>query len=402
MNPLSEKNSRPTERSTHRTPFRALRVLVLTPDFPPAVGGIQNYLYQLCAHLPDAELVVVAPDHPGARAFDGHQRFRVIRTASRGKLGRLSFGVFCAAAMGVGLTGGFDVIVCGHFLAGVPALVLRRLRGVPVVVLAHSQEVRARQRRELARRVFQRADRAIANSEFTRAVLMGVGVSPDRIRKVNPPAHLPNSNGLGDPDEARRRFGLGGGPLLLTVSRLAERYKGHDTAIRALPLIRSKVPGVQHVLVGEGPLQGFYARLARSLGVEAVTVFLGRVEGADLAALYSACDVFVMLSRESRIAGGAEGFGIAFLEAGLGGKPVVGGRSGGIPDAVQDEVTGLLVDPTDIQVIADALVRLLTNPGLARRLGENGQRLAVAQFAPPRIAGIFRDVLLEAVAHRGG
>ena len=382
--------------------MQPLRVLVLTPDFPPAVGGIQSYVYQLCAHLPDAELVVVAPDHAGARVFDARQRFRVVRTASRGKLGRLSFGVFWAAAVGVGLTGRFDVIVCGHFLAGLPALALRRLRGVPVVVMAHSQEVRARQRRELARTVFQRADRAIANSEFTRGVLMEVGVPPDRIRKVNPPVHLPNGDGMGDPQEARRRFGLGGGPLLLTVSRLAERYKGHDTTIRALPLVRSKVPGVQHVLVGEGPLQGFYARLARSLGVDGVTVFLGRVEGADLAALYSTCDVFVMLSRESRIAGGAEGFGIAFLEAGLMGKPVVGGRSGGIPDAVQDEVTGLLVDPTDIQGVADALMRLLTNPDIARRLGENGRRLAVAQFAPPRIAGIFREVLLEVVTHPGG
>jgi phosphatidylinositol alpha-1,6-mannosyltransferase len=378
-----------------------LRVLVLTPDFPPAAGGIQQYVYQLCRHLPDIRWAVVAPDHPEAKPFDCQQSFPVFRSPNWTRHRRASFAAFCGLALAIGLRRRFDVILCGHVLGGVPALALRRVRGIPVVVMAHSQEIRTRRRRRLAERVLRQADLTVANSEFTRKTLTDLGVSPARIRKVNPPVSLPNASGPDDSAEARRRFGLGGEPLILTVSRLAERYKGHDAVIRVLPLIRSKAPGARLVLAGDGPLRGFYARLAKSLGVEEAVVFLGSVGGADLAALYAACDVFLMLSRESRIAGGAEGFGIAFLEAGLSGKPVVGGRSGGIPDAVQDEVTGLLVDPTDTQAIAEAVVNLLEQPDRARRLGENGRRLAMSQFAPARIADLFCEVLLEAAARRG-
>jgi phosphatidylinositol alpha-1,6-mannosyltransferase len=364
------------------------------------VGGIQHSVYQVCCHLPDADPIVVTPDQPGAKAFDVRQSFPVVRTPCSSRHRRLSYGAFCALALGIGLSRRLDVTLCGHVLAAVPALGLRRLRGTPVVVMAHSQEIRAGRRRKLAESVLHEADLVVANSEFTRTVLVELGVPPERVRKVNPPVSASNGIGQGSPWEVRQRFGLGGGPLLLTVARLAERYKGHDAAIRALPLIRSKIPGVRLVLAGDGPLGGYYARLAHSLGVEAAVSFLGSVGGADLAALYSACDVFIMLSRESRIAGGAEGFGIAFVEASLSGKPVVGGRSGGIPDAVQDEVTGILVDPGNIQAIADAVVQLLQNPKQARRLGENGRRFALSQFSPARIAGIFRQVLLEAATHR--
>jgi phosphatidylinositol alpha-1,6-mannosyltransferase len=359
------------------------------------VGGIQKYVHQLCAYLSEARVVVVAPDHPDAPAFDAAQPFRIVRAIRVPGWKRLSFLLLCWQGLWTGLRDRFDVVVCGHLIVGPIAILLRRLRGVPYVTLAHAQEIRVHRRQRLARRVFRDAARVVGISDFTWDTLRSLGVPEDRIRKVTPGLDLQPIAEVGEGGEVRARLGLGDAPVLLTVARLAERYKGHDAVIRALPLIRAKVPRVRYVIAGDGPLRPFYARLAQSLGVEDAVVFTGTITGQDVAALYAAADVFIMASRESRIAGGAEGFGIVFLEASRMGKPVVGGRSGGIPDAVADGVTGLLVNPVDTREIADTVIGLLTDPGRARSLGENGRRMVLARFRPEQIAQEFRAVLAE-------
>ena len=126
--------------------------------------------------------------------------------------------------------------------------------------------------------------------------------------------------------------------------------------------------------------------------------FVGQAGDDEVDAWYRACDVFVLASRESGVSGGAEGYGIVFVEANLRGKPVVGGRSGGIPDAVIDGETGLLVDPSDPADIAEAITRLLTEPDLAERLGRGGRRRAVEELSWPEYTKRFGRVLAEAAA----
>src|SRR5207253_10815502 len=99
----------------------------------------------------------------------------------------------------------------------------------------------------------------------------------------------------------------------------------------------------------------------------------GRVTDQDLVALYTHCTAFVMVSRDRTTDGGAEGFGLVFLEANSYGKPVLGGNSGGIPDAVLDGTTGLLADPDSVISVAENAIRLLTNRKLAERLGRQGR-----------------------------
>ena len=126
--------------------------------------------------------------------------------------------------------------------------------------------------------------------------------------------------------------------------------------------------------------------------------FVGQAADDEVDAWYHACDVFVLASREIGVSGGAEGYGIVFVEADLRGKPVVGGRSGGIPDAVIDGETGLLVDPIDPADIAEAVTRLLTEPDLAARLGRGGRRRAIEDLSWPEYTERFRRVLSEAAA----
>ena len=123
--------------------------------------------------------------------------------------------------------------------------------------------------------------------------------------------------------------------------------------------------------------------LARELGVSARVVFTGDLPRPDVVALFKAAQVFAMISRveESSV----EGFGIAFLEAGALGLAVVGGRSGGIPDAVADGETGLLVDPADPEAVAEATTRILLDRGLAGRLGAAGRKRARDEFTWKRV-----------------
>src|SRR5262249_28770373 len=154
--------------------------------------------------------------------------------------------------------------------------------------------------------------------------------------------------------------------LFLTVARLIPR-KGIDTVLRALATVVLSVPRVAYCIVGEGPEEARLKTLVNDYGLTPHVIFAGALEFGALAAAYRAADVFVMTPRESGHS--VEGFGIVYLEAGAFGLPVIGSRSGGVPDAIIDGETGLLVEPDDAEGLARILVRLLTDRALATRLG---------------------------------
>jgi phosphatidylinositol alpha-1,6-mannosyltransferase len=173
-------------------------------------------------------------------------------------------------------------------------------------------------------------------------------------------------------DEVRRKLGLTDRPVVVCVSRLVPR-KGQDVLVRALPLIRQRVPDTALLLVGGGPLAPKLRELAASLGVADDVVMTGSVPWEELPAHHDAGDVFAMPCR-SRYGGlEVEGLGIVFLEASATGKPVVAGRSGGSPDAVRDGETGYVVDGTSVEEVADRVAGLLEDPATAAAMGAAGR-----------------------------
>jgi phosphatidylinositol alpha-1,6-mannosyltransferase len=173
---------------------------------------------------------------------------------------------------------------------------------------------------------------------------------------------------------ARMRFGLGDGEkLVLSVGALKGR-KGFDTLLRAFAAVKRAAPATRLVIVGSGN-SGPYLELARELDIQESVHLLQRIPEEDLRALYNAADIFALLPREMP-AGEMEGFGLVYLEAGACGKPVIGTRSGGVPDAVVDGHTGLLAPPDNPEEAAECILRLLRDEELARRLGENGRHYA--------------------------
>jgi phosphatidylinositol alpha-1,6-mannosyltransferase len=168
--------------------------------------------------------------------------------------------------------------------------------------------------------------------------------------------------------------------MILSVGRLVAR-KGFDLAIRAVAELRAECPGLQYLIAGDGPERSALEQLVREHDLIGRVHFLGHVDEATKWSAYDLCDVFVM---PNRVLGGAnwEGFGIVFLEAALSGRPSVGGRTGGVSDAIIHDVTGLLVDPESPSELTGALRRLLQEPELRERLGRAGFERARTQFTP--------------------
>jgi phosphatidylinositol alpha-1,6-mannosyltransferase len=190
-----------------------------------------------------------------------------------------------------------------------------------------------------------------------------------------------------DPRDVRARYGLDGGRWILTVARL-EWHKGIDTVIKALPAVRAAHPGTRYAVAGVGDRGPHLEQLARELGLADAVRFLGAVPDADLPALYNAADLYVGASRLHDLL--AEGFGISLVEASACGLAVVGGRSGGVPDAVRDGETGILVNPDDPQAVAAGIKQLLGDDELRKRLGVAGRKAVETFYNWDRVA---RDLI---------
>jgi phosphatidyl-myo-inositol dimannoside synthase len=368
-----------------------MRLLLLTIDFPPARGGVQSLLARLATGLAaTGDLTVVTPATTGDRAWDAAQPFRVIRSWPSGGH-RLAVAALYARALVEVLRRRPRVVVCGHVLLGPMCRTIRALLGVPYVAMAYAYEIRAPRMRTIAGVALRGARRVVTISEFSRRAVEAHGVAAPAITVIHPG---PVVDGAGTAMGGR----AGDRRTVLSVGRLVDAYKGHDMVIRALPLVLAKRPNAEYVIVGDGPLRPYLVRLAESVGVATAVRFVGEADDDAVDAWYRACDVFVLAARDSPVSGGAEGYGLVFVEAGLRGKPVVGGRSGGVPDAVIDGETGLLVDPTDPADIAEAITRLLSDPELADRLGRGGHRRASEDLSWLSYTERFSRVLAETAA----
>jgi phosphatidyl-myo-inositol dimannoside synthase len=266
-----------------------------------------------------------------------------------------------------------------------------RRSGARMVCVAHGLEVTRRMprlKRWWLERTLRRCHDLVAVSAFTRSAMaerfgldaarilvLPNGVDPDRFR--------PDA----DVSALRQRHAWDAKRVILTLARVVER-KGHDLVIRALPRIREQVPEVRYVIAGpdDGGETDRLRGLAEELGVGHAVEFTGGLSADEIPLYYNACDVYVMPSREVTRTGDTEGFGITFLEANACGKPVIGGRSGGVVDALEDGVTGFLVDPADADDLANRVILLLSDPELASRMGRAGRARVLASYTWARIA----------------
>lgn len=362
-----------------------MRLVLVTQDFVPRRGGIQTWALEISRFFAQrcADFCVIAPRAEGAESADRELGFRVIRSGAPNTL------VAAAAPELARLTSHerFDHTLHAQWSTAPAALYLRRRGKLEhVTVAAHGRELLLAPWRKLGplqsgydlvrRRVLVSADRILAGSAFTAGLARELGVRDERIRVIGygtDPARFRPA----DVSALKARLGVGSRPLLATVSRLVPR-KGIDTVIRSLPRIRARIPDVLYMIAGEGPDRARLEALCEREGVTEAVRFAGPVPDAELPLWFALGDVFVMPSRSD--GADVEGFGIVFLEASAAGRPVVASSAGGIPDAVADGVSGLLVPPDDASHLAERIVELLSDPARAAELGRRGRERVLAQF----------------------
>jgi len=401
-----DRTSRPGRGDDRTLPAGegVVKVLLIAKTYLPRVGGRELYQHEVLAHFSPDEVVVLTPDCDGdCAAFDAGYRFKVLRGDPMAGdwflYGRRARARRLARLARLCLRERVDVVLCETILPdGLSGWLLNQTLGIPYLVhtMGHDLALAATHDRPRLTKVLQTAARFIAISGFMGRFLVDQGADPGRVTVVTPgvdPAYLQPDDGRAD--RVRERYGLHGRKVIVTVSRLVAR-KGQDKVIEAMPAILKAVPDAVYLVVGDGDDRPRLEGLARRLGVSERVIFAGAVPYEEAPSFYSAADVFAMPNRE--MPGDFEGFGIVFLEASARGLPVIGGRSGGAQDAVADGVSGYLVDPSQVSEVAGRLIDLLSNPGLARRLGKNGRRRVEAGFSWGRAAEQVRSAVSEVAA----
>ncbi|MGH7546762.1 MAG: glycosyltransferase family 4 protein [Gemmatimonadales bacterium] len=378
--------------------------LLLAFNFPPHGGGIARMLGEVARRYPAGSLVVSTGACADSAATDPLFPHPIDRVAIRATRLRTINGLALWTARASALVRRTrpDFVWCAELKpAAYPARWLRARHGLPYGVIVHGTELllleaklrRSRFKRWMARELLGSAAVVVANSRWTadlaRSLLTGLGrrALASAVRVVplgTTPSHF--RPGI-DPRPVRARYRLDGGPWLLTVARL-ESHKGVDTVIRALPAVRAAFPGARYAVAGVGPRRSELERGVAELGLGDAVRFVGFVGDDELPALYNAADLYVGASRRVELL--AEGFGIALVEASACGLAVVGGRSGGVPDAVREGETGLLVDPDDPAAVAEGIMHLLGDDELRRRMGTAGRRAVETYYNWDRVA---RDLM---------
>jgi phosphatidyl-myo-inositol dimannoside synthase len=350
------------------------RTLLITNDFPPRPGGIQQFVHNLAVRQPAGSVVVYASTWRGAEKFDAEQPFEVVRENTSVLLPTPAV---ARRAAELARANGCDTVWFGAAAPlGLLAAGLRRNAGVErAVALTHGHEIgwaALPGARLLLRRIARGNDVITYLGEYQRVRLdKALGGLTDLQRLapgVDVDAFRPGVDGRG----VRERYGLSDRPVIVCVSRLVPR-KGQDMLIRALPAVRRRAPGAALLLVSGGPYRKRLERLARDHGVASDVVFTGSVPWAELPAHYAAGDVYAMPCRTRAAGLDVEGLGIVYLEASASGLPVVGGDSGGAPDAVLEGETGYVVGGRDVTALSGRLADLLSDPDKARTMGAAGR-----------------------------
>jgi phosphatidyl-myo-inositol dimannoside synthase len=362
------------------------KILCITNDFGPRAGGIETFVMGLIERAPQGSIIVYTSAQGDTTSYDQAwlRDFGVEVIRDRSKILLPTPRVIQSVKKVIAR----DSIKQVFFGAAAPLAVmarsLRRKGVVNIVALTHGHEVWWAKLWP-----FSSAISSIGNSvdhltylgEFTKSEIAKAlsTKAKSRLVKIAPGIDTdhfaPDSGSI----QLRRELGLIDKKVIVSVGRLVHR-KGQDFLIQSLPAILEKHPTAHILMVGEGPYRKDLTKMVEKLKLSQSVTFIGRIQYKDLPRYISAGDIFAMPSR-SRLAGlEVEGLGIVYLEASSCALPVVAGRSGGAPDAVDEGITGFSVDGTSTAEISSAIIKLLDDPVKAKAMGAAGRSWIIEKW----------------------
>jgi glycosyltransferase involved in cell wall biosynthesis len=366
------------------------RVLLLSPAFPPSTGGIERTAAELAGGLNDYSIKVVSgrpteAERVGIRAPAG---VKLHWAPNDPPYGRRAAVQLIRVAVQAGVRFRPDLVLALHTRTMPAARALQRLIGSRSILVVHAKELR--EQIGLARAAVRWADALVSVSKFSRCLVLEVGADRDRAHIIHPGVTPPPTPPL--PLALRP-----GPPTIITLARMDERRKGHDVALEAMVRLQARLPEIRWIMVGEGSLREELRRTTKELGLADCVSWPGVVDDHELHHLLGTAHAFCLLSRNPPHGAAGEGFGIAFVEAGAHGLPVVAGGVPGVVEAVQHEVTGILVDPCDPDVVAAALERVLNDTTFAQQLADAG-RARAQELAWPAVVDRYRTLIASVLA----
>lgn len=378
-----------------------MRILLVTWNYPPKIGGMEKLLSQLVQNLrPYANVHVIAP-----YANPDHSDIAQEKITRPNRDGLVWFALY-AFWEGFRLlrSGSHDVILGGSALVTPIVYLLGKPFRVPSVVYVHGLDlIYSRPIYQwMIRHVLPRCDRVFANSHASKQEALHRGVSAGSISVLHPGLDFSELRTIPDTDGIEKKHDIDGRLTLFSAGRLAKRKGLVEFVSNSLPAIVDKHPNVIFIIAGGNPSLSLTHREdtkakiqaeVRRLGLEDHVRLLGWIDRQDLINLYHACDIFVLPAIQ--VPGDMEGFGIVLIEASAAGKPVVSTKLGGITDAVVDGKSGILVEAGRWDELADAISKLLENESLRREMGQFGRERVKDELDWPIIAEQYVEKLRD-------
>ncbi|SFR58700.1 phosphatidylinositol alpha-1,6-mannosyltransferase [Marinobacter daqiaonensis] len=375
------------------------KILLFSEIFPPTHGGSGRWFSEIYGRFPSESVAFLVGASDGADAYDSQSKHPVHRyNLSSGEWGVRSlagakfYWRTWRKLRNTARQEGIHQVHCGRVLPeGVAALMLRISDRIPYSCYVHGEDVEtaltSRELTWLTRLVMRHAEQIICNSENSFRILRDKwGLSDDKVIVMTPGVDVDHFR----PDPATPKpAGWEGNINILTVGRL-QRRKGQDMMIRALPDLAGQFPNINYAVIGGGEERPALERLANDLGIARHVQFMGEVDDARMAACYRHCDLFALPNR--RVGNDDEGFGMVLLEAQACGRPVLAGASGGTRETLEEGVTGVLVDCTNPESIAQAVAELLRNPDRLKTMGRAGRKHVESRFSWETLAVNAREL----------
>ncbi|MEP3387668.1 MAG: glycosyltransferase family 4 protein [Reichenbachiella sp.] len=375
-----------------------MNILIVAKDYPPKVGGVENYSQNLAEGLKEhhhCQVLTFAAKNSPISKSDGInvKRIHPIIESEIVKSIQLSLMI-----LWVLMTSKINVICATTWKVATPTLLLKYFFKFRLFITVHGAEITRHQDSRLAMKVMNRvlnsAYRIISVSEFTKKMTLEycTKLKASNIHVVANGIHFENLKPISS-NIARQKLKLPqNGPILLTISRIDNR-KGQGIIIEAIPELLKAHPSLKYVIVGDGPLRSSLQEKVKQLNIVDHVIFTGFVDFAELDLYYSACDIFVLLNT-MKSDKDFEGFGLVFAEAAYYKKPSIAGNNGGPKEVIENGVTGYLIEPNTKNFI-ELFKKIDIRPENLTNIGEFAYQRTIDRYDIKKMIRITNSIIIQ-------
>jgi phosphatidylinositol alpha-1,6-mannosyltransferase len=360
------------------------KTFLINNDLGPRAGGIESFVLGLLERVEKNSVVILTSTQSNSMEFDQdlYEKFGAIIIRDRSKVLLPTPRV---ARKAVKIMKEHQASTIWFGAAAPLALLARKMRkagAINIVALTHGHEVwwaKIPIFRGAITKISRDVDSLTYLGDFTKNAMMPAIQDKSKLVKIAPGIDTDHFAPSDIDLNLVEKYKLQNRRVIVCVGRLVHR-KGQDKLIEAMPQVLERFPDAVLLIVGQGPIKSMLDKLIRHHGIEHKVIFTGRINFADLPKYIQLGEVFAMPSRDRFFGLEVEGLGIVYLEASACGVPVIVGKSGGAPDAVVKDKTGLVVDGTSPKEIADAICQVLANQEMAKQMGRQGRQWVVENW----------------------